>query len=71
MELETRYSNAWDGRMGCMICTVVEDYQQGSEGVEEGVKQKMIVCRTKTTYRLSDGTWVVNTADALKRLAAV
>ena len=35
------------------------------------VKQKMNVCRTKTTYRLSDGTWGVNTADALKRLAAV
>ena len=34
------------------------------------VKQKMILCRTNTTYRLSDGTWVVNTADALKRLAS-
>lgn len=34
------------------------------------VKQKMIVCRTKASYRLSDGTWVVNTADALKRLAS-
>ena len=41
------------------------------EAAEPGkVKQKMIVCRTNTTYRLSDGTWVVNTSDALKRLAS-
>jgi predicted AAA+ superfamily ATPase len=35
------------------------------------VKLKMIVCRTRAVYRLSDGTWVLNTADALKRLASV
>ena len=34
------------------------------------VKQKMIVCRPKASYRLSDGTWVVNTSEALKRLAS-
>jgi predicted AAA+ superfamily ATPase len=34
------------------------------------VKQKMIVCRTKAAYRLPDGTWVMNTADGLKRLAS-
>jgi predicted AAA+ superfamily ATPase len=34
------------------------------------VEQKMIVCRTKASYRLSDGTWVINTADALKRVAS-
>ena len=54
-----------------MICTVVADYQQEVEAVDEGkIQPEMIVCRTKTTYRLSDGTWVVNTADALKRLAS-
>ncbi len=40
------------------------------EAAEPGrVKQKMIVCRTKIPFRLPDGTWVVNTADALTRLA--
>lgn len=39
------------------------------ETVEEGrVEQKMIVCRTAAAYTLSDGTWVVNVADALKRV---
>ena len=39
------------------------------EAAEPGkVKQKMIVCRTRAAYRLADGTWVVNTSDALKRL---
>jgi hypothetical protein len=41
------------------------------EATETGkVKQKMIVCRTRAAYRLPDGTWVVNTSDALKRLAS-
>ncbi len=41
------------------------------ESAEGGrVKAKMIVCRTKTTYRLTDGTWVLGVGDALKRLAA-
>lgn len=41
------------------------------EAAELGkVKQKMIVCRTRASYRLADGTWVVNTSDALKRLAS-
>lgn len=40
------------------------------EAAEAGrVKQKMIVCRTKATYKLSDGAWVLNVTDALKRLA--
>ena len=34
------------------------------------VKERIIVCRTKTAYRLADGTWVLSVADALKRLAA-
>jgi len=39
------------------------------EAAEPGkVKQEMIVCRTRAAYRLADGTWVVNTSDALKRL---
>lgn len=41
------------------------------EAAEPGrVKRKMIVCRTSVTYRLPDGTWVMNTSDALKRLAS-
>jgi uncharacterized protein len=41
------------------------------EAAEPGrVKQKMIIYRTKTAYRLPDGTWVVNTSDALKRAAS-
>ncbi|THJ22083.1 MAG: ATP-binding protein [Nitrospira sp. CG24E] len=41
------------------------------ETAEPGrVKQKMIVCRTKAAYTLPDGTWVVSTSDALKRLAS-
>lgn len=40
------------------------------EAAEKGrVTQKMIVCRTHVAYTLSDGTWVVNVADALKRVA--
>lgn len=40
------------------------------EAAERGrVKQKMIVSRTRAVYRLPDGTWVVNTLEALKRLA--
>ncbi|MBX3330109.1 MAG: hypothetical protein KF722_06890 [Nitrospira sp.] len=34
-------------------------------------KQKMIVCRTKATYRLYDETWAVNSSDALKWVASV
>jgi predicted AAA+ superfamily ATPase len=41
------------------------------ESVESGrVKQKLIVCRTNLAYTLPDGTWVMNVADALKRLAS-
>lgn len=41
------------------------------EDAEPGrVKHKMIVCRAKASFRLNDGTWVVNTSEALKRLAA-
>lgn len=32
-------------------------------------KEKLIVCRTGAKYRLADGTWVVNMADALKLVA--
>ncbi len=40
------------------------------EAAEKGrVTEKMIVCRTSVAYTLSDGTWVVNVADALKRIA--
>jgi predicted AAA+ superfamily ATPase len=40
------------------------------EAVEKArIKQKMIVCRTRAAYTLSDGTWIVNVADARKRVA--
>jgi hypothetical protein len=34
------------------------------------VKEKMIVCRTKAAYKLADGTWVLDVAHALRRLAS-
>lgn len=34
------------------------------------VKEKMIVCRTKTAYKLPDGTRVLGVADALKRFVS-
>ncbi len=41
------------------------------EQAEKGrVREKMIVCRTPARYRLADGTWVVNVADMLARLAS-
>jgi hypothetical protein len=35
------------------------------------VKERIIVCRTKTAYRLVDGTWVLNAAGTLKRVPRV
>jgi hypothetical protein len=32
------------------------------------IKKKFIVCRTKATYKLSDGTWVVNVSELLRNL---
>lgn len=34
------------------------------------VKEKMIVCRTRATYRLADGTWVLGVSDVLRRTAS-
>ena len=40
------------------------------ESAEKGrVREKMIVCRTNAAYKLADGTWVVDVAHALERLA--
>lgn len=41
-------------------------------GATEGrrVNEKMIVCRTKATCRLVDGTWVLGVGDALRYLEA-
>jgi hypothetical protein len=33
-----------------------------------GLKEKYVVCRTKVTYRLTDGTWVVNLSDLLMKI---
>lgn len=42
------------------------------EEAEKGrVKDKFVVSRTKATYKLSDGTWVVNLSELLKNLKAV
>ena len=39
------------------------------EETEKGrVKKKFVVCRTKATYKLSDGTWVVSLPELLKNL---
>jgi predicted AAA+ superfamily ATPase len=32
------------------------------------IKKKFVVCRTKVTYKLSDGTWVVNLSELLRTL---
>lgn len=43
---------------------------QALEAAERGrIREKMIVCRTRATYKLRDGTWVVNASEGLKRLA--
>ena len=39
-----------------------------AEAEEGRVKKKYIVCRTKATYKLSDGTWVVSLWELLKQL---
>ena len=39
-----------------------------AETEESRVKKKYIVCRTKATYKLSDGTWVVSLRELLKQL---
>jgi predicted AAA+ superfamily ATPase len=37
--------------------------------VEKGrIKEKFVVCRTKITYKLPDGTWVMNLPELLKNL---
>ncbi|PIU31369.1 MAG: hypothetical protein COT06_08555 [Syntrophobacteraceae bacterium CG07_land_8_20_14_0_80_61_8] len=33
------------------------------------IKEKFVVCRTKVTYKLSDGTWVMNLSELLKNLS--
>jgi len=33
-----------------------------------GLKEKYVVCRTKVPYRLTDGTWVVNLSDLLRKI---
>jgi predicted AAA+ superfamily ATPase len=38
--------------------------------VEKGrIKEKFVVCRTKVTYKLPDGTWVMNLPELLKNLS--
>jgi len=38
------------------------------EAEKGSIKKKFVVCRTKATYKLSDGTWVVNVSELLKIL---
>jgi hypothetical protein len=33
-----------------------------------GLREKYVVCRRKVPYRLTDGTWVVNLSDLLKKI---
>jgi predicted helicase len=37
-----------------------------AESEKGGIRKKVIVCRTKVTYKLSDDTLVVNTSELLK-----
>ncbi|MBN2439306.1 MAG: DUF4143 domain-containing protein, partial [Deltaproteobacteria bacterium] len=39
-----------------------------AEAEEGRVKRKYVVCRTKATYKLSDGTWVISLPELLKQL---
>ena len=34
------------------------------------IKNKFVVCRTKVSYKLSDGIWVVNLSELLRSLKA-
>jgi hypothetical protein len=37
-----------------------------AESEKGGIRKKVIVCRTKATYKLPDDTFVVNTMELLK-----
>jgi hypothetical protein len=39
-----------------------------NEAEKGRIKDKFVVCRTKATYKLSDGTWVLNLPELLKKL---
>lgn len=39
-----------------------------AEAEEGRVKKRYVVCRTKATYKLSDGTWVISLRELLKQL---
>ena len=39
-----------------------------AESEKGGIRRKIIVCRTKATYKLPDGTWVVNTTELFKNI---
>lgn len=54
------------------VANIIEqDQTEVLEAAELGrVKRKMIVCRTRVPFRLPDGTWVVNTSDARKRVTS-
>ncbi|MBS0182871.1 MAG: hypothetical protein JSS39_10755 [Nitrospira sp.] len=54
-----------------MANIIEQDQTEVLEAAELGrVKRKMIVCRTRVPFRLPDGTWVVNTSDARKRVTS-
>jgi len=66
------------GRAVAVECKLKEhpdrDDSAGLRALDEAekgrIKKKYVVCRTKVTYKLSDGTWVVNLSELLKALKA-
>jgi len=66
------------GRAVAVECKLKEhpdrDDSAGLRALDEAekgrIKKKYVVCRTKVTYKLSDGTWVVNLSELLRTLKA-
>ena len=66
------------GRIAAVECKLKEHPDiadsAGLRALDEGekgrIKKKFVVCRTKVTYKLADGTWVVNLSELLRSLKA-
>ncbi|MEI9479445.1 MAG: hypothetical protein WCO26_23140 [Deltaproteobacteria bacterium] len=40
-----------------------------AEAEKGRIKEKFVVCRTKVTYKLPDGTWVMNLQELLRNVS--
>jgi hypothetical protein len=65
------------GKVVAIECKLKENPASGdasglrslAEAGKTRIKEKFIVCRTKVTYKLPDGTWVMNLPELLKNLS--